>query len=128
MKITKQWLKKRSACPQGFRWFCKTFPNGLDTENDEELKMWVDGDYGFDHEPGNWIVDLTMVLLCNRSTFDECRDEIYDPSRLQRQMYNYITISISEPRMYLDMWSALRSISMDRRRKCLQQVARAVNK
>jgi len=29
MKITKEWLKQKQACPKGYRWFVRTYPDGL---------------------------------------------------------------------------------------------------
>ena len=47
MKITKEWLKKKEACREGYKWFCKNYPDGVDHKKLYAALQSIDKDWGY---------------------------------------------------------------------------------
>ena len=112
MLITKKWLADRDACREGLKWFISTYPKGLDTESDEQLARW-------EADEDNWLTDLIIILAWRHTNFYVWIDAYHSTEivhRLQRRLKCDIE----------DLPDKLERLSIERKRKCLQQVARMV--
>ena len=120
MIIDQRWLKKHRACFDGKIWFGRTFPEGLNTENWADLAAWRNG-LG-EPQPSDWLSDLIYVLVENKPTFSGCRCPSSPRTRLGKELDNYLGKTVRTAHVYF--WDRINVLSIERKRECLQQVAR----
>jgi len=110
MLITKKWLADRDACREGLKWFISTYPKGLDTESDEQLARW-------EADEDNWLTDLIITLAWRTPSFYVWLEE-HNNTEIVCQLREYLKCNLE------DLPFRLQDLPIERKRKCLQQVAR----
>ena len=120
MIIDREWLEARHACEDGLKWFCKRFPNGLDTGDRNQIARWTEK---------NHLVDLIQVLAADLDSFGACcrRTGTFDSTELLPGLADYLgtsrVIGLRDPQVRL--YQKLMKMPLYRLHTALYEIAAA---